>query len=836
MKELEYDEFEVLLERSGDGFSARVVDSPTGPSPAMPFVRPAEAAELPELRRTMRGATEAALTGEGAPAGPPESPGGASATAGPKAFGIALFEALFNDKALSILRTSQFVAAKHGRGLRLRIRFGDAAELANLPWELLYDPMKHKFPCQYQATPTIRLLDLPEPVPPLRVTGPLRMLVVISGPKDLPELDAEKEWMQVQEELAPLVEAGRIELVRLAVPTLAALHAKVLAEEFHVFHFVGHGGIDASGEGHLAFTWPTGLAHKVQGSHLGVMLSNSPIRLAVLNSCQGGTVSAEDPYGSSAIALVQQGIPAVIAMQFPISDDAARTFSRTLYDSVAAGRSVDLGVTLGRQAVLATSETEWATPVLYLRGQDGVLFELEDGPVDTILEDPADVVGPPSGPMIIPPDATQPPEPQPPEPQPSAPLLPPAPPMELAGSVHGGRVELRWGQEVSPDVPVLDWEVYRDDSLISRVLVPKVVDEPGAPGAYRYTVIAAGKGALRSEHSAPWEAVVPAPVLPETTPEPPGLPDTPDGPLEPSAPQTPPDRPLEVKVRRLRRVPVAILLVLAVALVGWLTSRQGGAAVAAPANVTTTLDAGLVSMSWDTPPEDGPHIDHWEVYLGDELIQTVGEPTTSFRPEVFGELDYRVVAVTADGTRSTGAAAPVSVPEPKPEPEPDPQPEPKPKPKPEPEPTTADIEISVVDVQAAEGDAETITFETDNLGAAEVEHEQVFVQVVDDGQLYEVSFSFGGDGALEPCAVEGLEASCDIGPHALKGVVHVVVTVGWAPTSSVLRATVSDEGGTTDPDEDNNVAEQPRPEPSDPGPTPGGSDSESTTTQPPEIG
>ncbi|MDC5699127.1 hypothetical protein OO014_17900 [Intrasporangium calvum] len=37
MKEWKYDEFEVLLERSGDGYSARVVDSPTGPSPAMPF-------------------------------------------------------------------------------------------------------------------------------------------------------------------------------------------------------------------------------------------------------------------------------------------------------------------------------------------------------------------------------------------------------------------------------------------------------------------------------------------------------------------------------------------------------------------------------------------------------------------------------------------------------------------------------------------------------------------------------------------------------------------------------------------------------------------------------
>src|SRR3546814_7215651 len=64
---------------------------------------------------------------------------------------------------------------------------------------------------------------------------------------------------------------------------------------------------------------PSGMQHKVPGSNLGVMLAGSPIRLAVLNSCHGGAVLAQDPYGSSAIALVEQGIPAVIAMQFQIS-------------------------------------------------------------------------------------------------------------------------------------------------------------------------------------------------------------------------------------------------------------------------------------------------------------------------------------------------------------------------------------------------------------------------------------------------------------------------------------------------------------------------------------
>ena len=119
MKEMEYDEFEVLLERSGDGYTARVVDSPTGPVPPLPFVPPEPLGGLPAVRRGVRG--ERRLKAD-APSPPT-----------PKEFGADLFRALFNDKALAILRTSQYVAAKRQRGLRLRLRFADAAALANLP-------------------------------------------------------------------------------------------------------------------------------------------------------------------------------------------------------------------------------------------------------------------------------------------------------------------------------------------------------------------------------------------------------------------------------------------------------------------------------------------------------------------------------------------------------------------------------------------------------------------------------------------------------------------------------------------------------------------------------
>ncbi|HEX2370177.1 MAG TPA: CHAT domain-containing protein, partial [Acidimicrobiia bacterium] len=56
-----------------------------------------------------------------------------------------------------------------------------------------------------------------------------------------------------------------------------------------------------------------------------------PLRLALLNACEGARGSASDPFAGAAQSLVQQGIPAVIAMQFPITDRAAILFAQEFY-------------------------------------------------------------------------------------------------------------------------------------------------------------------------------------------------------------------------------------------------------------------------------------------------------------------------------------------------------------------------------------------------------------------------------------------------------------------------------------------------------------------------
>ena len=117
---------------------------------------------------------------------------------------------------------------------------------------------------------------------------------------------------------------------------------------------MGHSRWKAAGHKHRLVT----------GRDLGVMIrGHRALRLVVLNACEGARSAQADPFGGVAQALVRQGIPAVIAMQFEISDPAALVFSHSFYQAIADGLPVDLAVVEARIAMLAEgNEVEWATP------------------------------------------------------------------------------------------------------------------------------------------------------------------------------------------------------------------------------------------------------------------------------------------------------------------------------------------------------------------------------------------------------------------------------------------------------------------------------------------
>lgn len=368
MTERHYHEFDLLIEPAGQGYCARVLESPGGQA-STEFKLPFSNLEIENFVLRLGRSKGAARRIE------------SSEMAAAKSFGGALFGAVFSGDVRSCLRASSDEASRKGVGLRLRLHLSRAPELAELPWEYLYDPALNRFLGLSAETPIVRYLDLPERVRALAVKPPLHILVMIASPPDYPRLDVEREYENLRRALDPLVTRGLLALDRLSEPTLAGLQRCLRQGEYHVFHFIGHGGFDRQTEdGVLVFEAEDGRSRQVSAQYLGALLhDHRSLRLAVLNACEGARGARSDPFSGTAQGLVQQGVPAVIAMQFEVSDEAAITFSQELYSAVAVGYPIDAALAEARKAIFAqVNELEWGTPVLYMRAPDGRIFDVQE--------------------------------------------------------------------------------------------------------------------------------------------------------------------------------------------------------------------------------------------------------------------------------------------------------------------------------------------------------------------------------------------------------------------------------------------------------------------------
>jgi TonB family protein len=373
---LKYDDFDLQIAPAGENYRVHLLNAPTGQATtefALPFTDIEVAnflSRIGQVRRTMRRV---------------DAPGLQAA----KEFGGKLFNAIFSGEMIAQLRGSMEEVSKKEHGLRIRLRLTDVPGLADLPWEFLYDAHRNHFLTTSVETPVVRFLDLPERTTPLRVVLPLRVLVMIASPRNLSRLDAEGEWDRLQESLADLLDSGQIVLERLPAATLDALRLRARRAPFHVFHFIGHGGFDdVAQDGVLQFEDESGMSYPVRSELLGMQLhDHRSLRLAVLNACEGARSSRQDPFSGVAQSLLQQRVPAVVAMQFEISDAAAKVFAKEFYSAIAEGSPVDAAVCQARRALFREEfGQEWATPVLYMRSDEGQLFELQDVPPDEDLK------------------------------------------------------------------------------------------------------------------------------------------------------------------------------------------------------------------------------------------------------------------------------------------------------------------------------------------------------------------------------------------------------------------------------------------------------------------
>jgi len=303
----------------------------------------------------------------------------AAPTVKPREFGVKLYNALFRGDVQRLLDlTRGNVQASATRGLRIRLSFensrDDMVHVMSLPWELLAESASSDPISVSRRYPLVRALDVMMPAAPAPFSPPFKVLVIVASPKGVPVLDLDAEKANLTKEWAglPGVQVtwmrGVFEDVRRFLDQ----------EDPHVLHFMGHGDFDA-GQGVLLFETREGEVRLVSGSEFGMLIKDEPsLRLVFLNACKTamvGTASATGAFAGVATALVRAGVTAVLAMQFPISDRAAIVFSNTFYSSLIDGQPVDGAVGEARKEVFAPMHAEWATPVLFMRSKDGVLFE-----------------------------------------------------------------------------------------------------------------------------------------------------------------------------------------------------------------------------------------------------------------------------------------------------------------------------------------------------------------------------------------------------------------------------------------------------------------------------
>ena len=288
-----------------------------------------------------------------------------------KLLGGCLYQSLFPQRIADSLRSME---GKLPRGTSLRLKLNiRPPELRDLPWEFLYDPEDDVFLANLLSSPVVRFIAGDQPVESTVVSSPLKILYVQSSPQDTPELDMLNSEQSLRDAWGK-----RAEVFRLPAANLQELQ-NALRQPYHILHYDGHAGFDPErNQGFLIMADDGNRRRDVYGETLATFLNNTTIRLVVLTACKTAEDASQKRYAGLAQQLmVRNNLPAVVAMQFNIQDEAAIAFIQGFYSALADGFPIDAAVVEGRKAILGKQnfdESAWATPVLFMRSEDGDIF------------------------------------------------------------------------------------------------------------------------------------------------------------------------------------------------------------------------------------------------------------------------------------------------------------------------------------------------------------------------------------------------------------------------------------------------------------------------------
>jgi hypothetical protein len=352
MGEVEYTNLLLSFKQRGDREYEVTATSDGGAIATSTFTIPMSDEALQDAIRNLS-ETRSALTGPTTRKITPVTEHGVTA----QEFGSTLANALITGDVATM-----FDAARSRGAVRMRLNMTTEPELLRIPWEFLRRNGKD-LASQRDCT-LVRELVTAEPARPYLVEGKIRMLGVIANPRH--DLDVDGEKRRVSEALEKCHD--QVELEWLEDCTFKSLQRK-LQDTYHILHFVGHSAFTDEGDSIILLSDENGMAKEQSADSIAQLIGRqNSLQLVVFNSCDGARTKLDDPFASIATMLVQQGQSAVIAMQFEISDPAAKAFAEELYFCLIDRRyPIDAAVAEARIAMLDVNQIEFATPVLFLR-------------------------------------------------------------------------------------------------------------------------------------------------------------------------------------------------------------------------------------------------------------------------------------------------------------------------------------------------------------------------------------------------------------------------------------------------------------------------------------
>jgi len=292
-----------------------------------------------------------------------------------------LFDTSGQDKIQNALDRSLGAAHAGEFGLRIRLMLAKAnPEVSAVPWEFLYaDTLGGFLACSIE-TPLVRFLEVNRPLRRPEARLPLNLLAVIPSVTDLNVQTEKERLVRAVQGINPPVAITFLE----GIVTRERVSDALTAEDIDILHFVGHGKFEGD-RGYLRLNENEFDADWIDHQALGkLVLNRRSLKLVVLNTCLGAEMSTSHAFTGIAPQLVMCGVPAVVAMQYPITDREALTFVHAFYNALFQGSSrgsVEAAMCAGRTALDRDFPGTRAVglPILFIHYKEGVLFQVVSG-------------------------------------------------------------------------------------------------------------------------------------------------------------------------------------------------------------------------------------------------------------------------------------------------------------------------------------------------------------------------------------------------------------------------------------------------------------------------